>query len=67
MTKLRELRKELRQLGFEARQGRGSHEIWTDPALPSHRIVLYGSGGDDAKPYQVTKMRKFRRGMMVYL
>ncbi|HYU75700.1 MAG TPA: type II toxin-antitoxin system HicA family toxin [Ktedonobacteraceae bacterium] len=64
--KLREMRAELQRLGFQARRGRGSHEIWTDPAQPRRRIVLSGAGGDDAQPYQVAKMRNFRRGMMIY-
>lgn len=66
MMKLRTVRAELRQLGFEARRGRGSHEIWIDPIQPRRRIVLSGTGGDDAQSYQVTKLRRFRRGMMLY-
>ncbi len=66
MMKLRVVRAELRQLGFKVRSGRGSHEIWSDPMLPRRRIVLSGSNSNDAKPYQVTRMRKLRRGMMIY-
>jgi predicted RNA binding protein YcfA (HicA-like mRNA interferase family) len=64
--KLRALRSELRQLGFEARRGKGSHEIWTDPEQPRRKVVLYGLGGDDAKPFQVSKVRRFQRGTMIY-
>lgn len=65
-VKLRVLRSELRQLGLTPRQGKGSHEIWTDPDQPGRRVVLYGSGGDDAKSFQVSKVRQFRRGTMIY-
>jgi predicted RNA binding protein YcfA (HicA-like mRNA interferase family) len=66
MIKLRALRSELRQLGFEPRQGKGSHEIWTDPERPRRKVVLYGPGGDDAKPFQVSKVRQFQRRMMIF-
>jgi predicted RNA binding protein YcfA (HicA-like mRNA interferase family) len=66
MVKLRELRSELRQLGFVPRQGKGSHEVWTDPQRPRRNVVLSGAGGEDAKPFQISKVRRFRRGMMVY-
>ena len=66
MVKLRELRSELRQLGFIPRPGKGSHEIWTDPLRPRRKVVLSGAGGKDARPFQISKVRQFRRGMMVY-
>ncbi len=66
MTKLRELRLLLRERGFESRPGRGSHEVWTDPLQPQHRVVLYGKDGDDARKFQAARIRKFRRETMVY-
>ncbi len=66
MIKLRQLRTELRAMGFEVRRGRGSHEIWTDPTQPQRRVTLAGSNGADALKYQLTRVRRFQRGMMVF-
>lgn len=66
MIKIRHVRTELKALGFEPKAGKGSHEIWTDPQAPQHRLVLSGSDGSDALKYQLARVRKFRRGMMVY-
>jgi predicted RNA binding protein YcfA (HicA-like mRNA interferase family) len=49
--KLRELKSLLRKAGFIQRAGKGSHTVWLHPKL-SDAIVLSGSDGDDAKPYQ---------------
>lgn len=66
MMKLRQLRTELREMGFEAHRGRGSHEIWIDPAQPRRRVVLAGSDGTDALKYQLMRVRRFQRGMMIF-
>jgi predicted RNA binding protein YcfA (HicA-like mRNA interferase family) len=66
MTKLRQLRLALRELGFTSRLGRGSHEVWTDPQQPARRVILYGKNGDDARKYQASRVRRFRGGAMVY-
>ena len=49
--KLRELKSLLRKAGFIQRAGKGSHTVWLHPSL-SDAVVLSGSDGDDAKPYQ---------------
>ncbi|HLZ62296.1 MAG TPA: type II toxin-antitoxin system HicA family toxin [Ktedonosporobacter sp.] len=66
ITKMRALRSTLRELGFVSRPGRGSHEVWMDPEQPRRRVVLYGKSGNDAPRYLGTRVRKFRRGMMMY-
>ena len=66
MMKMRKLRDDLRKQGFLSRRGKGSHEVWWHPRSPWQHIVLYGKGGDDVKKYQSTRVRKFRKGMMVY-
>jgi predicted RNA binding protein YcfA (HicA-like mRNA interferase family) len=63
--KLRDARTELRALGFVRRPGKGSHEIWTDPASPQRRVVLYGRDGEDIHHYQAVRVRKFKRGPVV--
>ncbi len=63
--KLRDVRAELRALGFVCRSGKGSHEIWTDPARPGRRVVLTGRDGDDLHKYQAARVRKFKQGLMV--
>ncbi len=49
--KIRELENDLRQAGFTARPGKGSHRVWKHPLVPG-RITMSGKGGDDAQPYQ---------------
>ena len=49
--KLRELKSLLRKAGFIQRAGKGSHTVWLHSKL-SDAVVLSGSDGDDAKPYQ---------------
>jgi predicted RNA binding protein YcfA (HicA-like mRNA interferase family) len=67
ILKMRELRSALRDLGFVSRLGRGSHEVWTDPASPRRRVVLYGKDGNDAPKYQMSRVRHhLQRGAMVY-
>ncbi len=63
--KLRDARAELRALGFVRRSGKGSHEIWTDPASPQRRVVLYGRDGEDIHHYQAARVRKFKRGSVM--
>jgi predicted RNA binding protein YcfA (HicA-like mRNA interferase family) len=49
--KVRELKQMLRKAGFAQRAGKGSHTVWSHPKLPDI-VVLSGSDGEDAKPYQ---------------
>ncbi len=65
VQKMRELRTVLDELGFESRPGKGSHQVWVDPAQPQRRVVLYGRDGSDAHRYQMSQVRKFKRGMMI--
>jgi predicted RNA binding protein YcfA (HicA-like mRNA interferase family) len=51
--KIRQLKAALDKAGFSWRSGKGSHTVWTHPALPALEITLSGKDGDDAKPYQV--------------
>ena len=48
--KLRELIKDLEKAGFINRGGKGSHRNYEHPR--GMRVVISGSPGDDAKPYQ---------------
>jgi predicted RNA binding protein YcfA (HicA-like mRNA interferase family) len=56
-SKIRELKKMLRQAGFEERLGKGSHTNWTHPLYPG-RVTISGNDGDDAKPYQEKAVNK---------
>jgi predicted RNA binding protein YcfA (HicA-like mRNA interferase family) len=51
--KIRQLKASLTKAGFSWRPGKGSHTVWTHPALPKLEITLSGKDGNDAKPYQV--------------
>ncbi len=66
MIKLRQLREELQEMGFEASYSGRAHETWSDPGQPKRRIVLTGIDGTDSLKHQLTKVRRFRRGTMIY-
>lgn len=66
VQKMQEIRTTLRELGFEARPGKGSHEIWIDPAQPQRRVVIHGRGSKDAHRYQSAQVRRLRRSTMTY-
>jgi predicted RNA binding protein YcfA (HicA-like mRNA interferase family) len=50
--KLRELRADLRQSGWQLIRQTGSHQTWQHPSHPGVSLRLSGHDGDDAKPYQ---------------
>jgi predicted RNA binding protein YcfA (HicA-like mRNA interferase family) len=56
MPKMRRLRAELRRLGYQCHQGKGSHQVWKRPGV-ARGIVLHGADGCDAKPYQLKRVR----------
>jgi predicted RNA binding protein YcfA (HicA-like mRNA interferase family) len=66
VLKMRELRETLRDLGFESRPGRGSHEVWVDPAQPQRRVVLHGKDSKDARRYQAAQVHRYRPTSMIY-
>ncbi|WP_071527291.1 type II toxin-antitoxin system HicA family toxin [Nodosilinea nodulosa] len=49
--KVRELKRWLRQAGFQEIPGKGSHTNWVHPCY-SGKITISGKEGADAKPYQ---------------
>ena len=58
--KIRELEADLRAAGFvlNRSRGKGSHRYWEHPtARPVLSVVISGSGGADARPYQVQLVR----------
>ncbi len=48
--KLRQIRAELRALGFYLARQAGSHETWRHAC--GHQVGLAGADGNDVKPYQ---------------
>ena len=56
--KIRELRADLRRVGFAIDHQTGSHEVWKHPLLPAISVVLAGQDGADAKPYQESQVRR---------
>lgn len=54
--KIRELILELTKAGFVLKPGKGSHRKLTHPNGPV--VIISGSPGDDAKPYQEKDLRK---------
>ncbi len=50
--KIRELKADLRAVGFVTRPGKGSHTLWRHPLLPAEVIVISGNDGADARRYQ---------------
>jgi predicted RNA binding protein YcfA (HicA-like mRNA interferase family) len=55
--KIRQLKAELRRAGFFSRPGKGSHTVWTHPAIPTEEITIAGHDGDDAQRYQGKQVR----------
>jgi len=49
--KIRELKQQLRKVGFRELPGKGSHTNWIHP-LYAGKITVSGKDGADAKPYQ---------------
>ena len=56
--KIRQLKATLSKAGFTFRPGKGSHTVWTHPALSEDELTLSGSDGKDAKLYQVKDVQK---------
>lgn len=54
--RIRELKADLRRVGFRERPGKGSHTVWTHPLLP-YILTLSGSNNDEARPYQEKDVR----------
>ena len=50
--KIRELKKRLREAGFEETTGKGSHSNWTHPSARL-LVTIAGNDGADARKYQV--------------
>jgi len=48
---IRELKQQLRRVGFTELPGKGSHTNWVHP-LYTGKITIAGKDGSDAKPYQ---------------
>ena len=56
-------RADLRRAGFTWRPGKGDHQIWEHPAVPTVEVSLDGQTGDDAKRYQETDVRNALRAV----
>ncbi len=56
--KVRQLEAEFRRAEFSSRPAKGSHTVWFHPRFPDIEVTLSGHSGDDARDYQVLKVRK---------
>jgi len=56
--KIRELRSELRRVGFVWRPTKRSHGFWEHPDHPDITVTLSGNDGQDAKRYQERSVRE---------
>ena len=56
--KLRQLRADLRALGFVLVRTEGSHETWQHPL--GQKVTLAGASGADAQRYQERDLREAR-------
>jgi predicted RNA binding protein YcfA (HicA-like mRNA interferase family) len=48
--KVRQFKKELKDLGYDSRPGKGSHEVWSHPLLVK-TIVIADKDGADVQGY----------------
>ena len=55
--KIRELMAMMEKSGFEVRYGKGSHRVYSHPALVK-TVTISGKLGDDAQHYQVKEVRE---------
>ena len=58
--KKRDIRREYRQAGFDERQGKGDHTIFSHP-LVSDNFAVDGKDGADAKPYDEKELQRAKR------
>jgi predicted RNA binding protein YcfA (HicA-like mRNA interferase family) len=55
--KVRQFKKELRDLGFDWRPGKGQHQVWNHPLIPSP-IVIADKDGADTPEYLERQLKK---------
>ena len=55
--KIRELKQQLQQMGFQQIPGKGSHTNWIHP-LYTGKLTVSGKDGKDAKSYQEKSVRE---------
>ena len=55
--KLRQLRKDLLNMGFYLDHQTGSHQVWKHPLISGVSVNIVGKDGADAKPYQERELR----------
>jgi predicted RNA binding protein YcfA (HicA-like mRNA interferase family) len=53
--KIRQFKKEIKDLGFASRPGKGRHQIWNHPLL-TDPIVIARKDGDDVPDYLERKL-----------
>lgn len=58
--KLRELRRDLRQVGYRVVRQKGSHEQWAHPLVPT-ALTLDGKDSEDADYYQERAVQRYIR------
>jgi predicted RNA binding protein YcfA (HicA-like mRNA interferase family) len=56
--KVRQLRADLRRVGWSIVRQAGSHQIWKHPLLPGVEVNLAGQDGADAHRYQERDVRE---------
>jgi predicted RNA binding protein YcfA (HicA-like mRNA interferase family) len=62
--KLRQLRADLRALGFVLDRQRGSHQMWRHPS--GAEVTLAGADGDDAQRYQERDLAQARAALVAH-
>jgi len=65
--KVRQIKADLRALGFINRGGKGSHTNWVHADLARVRITVAGQDGDDCKPYNEDDLREARKMLAALL
>jgi predicted RNA binding protein YcfA (HicA-like mRNA interferase family) len=61
--KVRQIKADLRTLGFHNRGGDGSHTNWIHPLLPGTRITVAGKDSEDCRHYNENDLRKARQAL----
>jgi len=61
--KVREIKADLRALGFVNRGGKGDHTNWVYPQYPALIVDIAGKDGADGKPYNEADLRRVRAAL----
>lgn len=64
--KIRQIKADLKTLGFVNRGGKGDHTNWLHPNYPSLIVSVAGKDGDDCKHYNEADLKRVRAALKAF-